>query len=117
VVAGRSYPGNDRGEHLRFYDGARDNGVRYEIARDDLGNRVLTTVAGDAEPQSGLVFGIEDIASELRRTVVSTRRKIDRRELPVGELFGQLCAHRALLRPFRERHADRRPEGPPDIAA
>ena len=40
VAAGRSYPGNDRGERLRFYDGARDNGVRYEIVKEKRGDRI-----------------------------------------------------------------------------
>jgi hypothetical protein len=51
----------------------------------------------------------------LRRTVACTQRKIDLGQLPAAKDLGQLCANSAILRPFRERHLDRRPE-PSDTA-
>lgn len=62
--------------------------------------------------QPGLVFGIGNIALELGIQPAATQRKIDRCEIPVGEYFCRPCAHRDLLRPFRERHLDRRSDRP-----
>jgi len=114
-AAGRVFAGNDRGDRRRFY-GAERAALAYEIRLDELGDRTLTAIAADAPALNGLVFGVDEIAAELRRSVELTKRKIDHGEIPVGEYFGQLCAHRALLRPFRERHPDRRRD-PSDAAA
>jgi hypothetical protein len=62
--------------------------------------------------QPDLVFGIGNIAQELGIQPAATKRKIDRGEIPVGEYFGRPCAHRDLLRPFCERHLDRRSDRP-----
>jgi hypothetical protein len=82
VAAGRVFAGNDRGDRRRLFNALQDKDNQF-------------------------VFGVEQIAKELRRTVANTQRKIDRDQLPVAKYLGQLCAHRELLRPFRERHLDR----------
>ncbi len=54
-------------------------------------------------PPHDLLFGFDEISTELRRGRSNTLRLIKGGKLPVGEIRGLLCASREALRPHKER--------------
>lgn len=59
------------------------------------------------DPRPNLIWGLENIAGELLRTPQATLRMIEAGRIPAAEFFGELCADRRMLGPFREMHRDR----------
>jgi hypothetical protein len=66
--------------------------------------RLISPFANGRRPET-LVFGIQDIAAVLGRTAKKTERLIAAGKLPVAMFFGRLCAHRDMLKPYRNRGA------------
>jgi hypothetical protein len=66
--------------------------------------RVINPFAQGRHPDH-LVFGIENIAGVLGRTPKKTERLVADGKLPAATFLGHLCAHRDMLRPYRNRAA------------
>jgi hypothetical protein len=71
-------------------------------------SRPISAFARGTRP-AHLVFGLGAIATELGRTLKNTERMVAAGRIPVATFFGQLCAHRDMLKPYRNRGAKPKP--------